>query len=331
MIKKDLFKKHEFYLLMIILFLIVIFTLFTDEFLTLENLLDLLTCYAFLGILSAGMLIVLISGGIDLSFTAIATIAEYMIALIIINYSGNLFTAFIVSCSIGVVLGSFNALIIYYFKAPSLIVTIATLNIFCGFIILVTKGRWIYNFPSWLRESVNIFEFTSGNGTEYGISLPIVLLLFVFIITYILINHTFLGRKIIAFGGNQEAARRMGFNILHITIFVYAFMGFLAGVGAISHILIVQTVQANAIVGRELEVIAAVVLGGASLAGGKGTVLGTILGVTLIAIIWNGLILMGISSYWHQVILGLIIIISVISTAYSSRKSILGGTTIDIK
>ncbi len=93
----------------------------------------------------------------------------------------------------------------------------------------------------------------------------------------------------------------------------------------------VQTVQANAIVGRELEVIAAVVLGGASLAGGKGTVLGTILGVTLIAIIWNGLVLMGISSYWHQVILGLIIIISVISSAYSSRKSILGGTKIDIK
>lgn len=121
----------------------------------------------------------------------------------------------------------------------------------------------------------------------------------------------------------------MGFNLLHITIFVYAFMRFLAGIGAISHMLIVQKVQANAIVGRESEVIAAVVLGGASLTGGKGTVLGTILGVTLIAIMWNGLILIGISSYWHQVIIGLIIIISVISSAYSSRKSILEGTKID--
>jgi len=328
---KDLSKKYEFYLFIIIISLCILFTFCTKEFLTIENFLDLLTNYSFLGIMSAGMLIVLISGGIDLSFTAIATISEYMIALIIINYSGNLLTAFVVSCCIGIILGSFNAFIIYYFKAPSLIVTIATLNIFYGFIILVTKGRWIYNFPIWFRETRNIFEFTSGNGTEYGIALPALLLLFVFIITYTLLNHTFLGRKIIAFGGNQEAARRMGFNILHITIFVYAFMGFLAGVGAISHVLIVQTVQANAIVGRELEVIAAVVLGGASLAGGKGTVLGTILGVTLIAIIWNGLVLMGISSYWHQVILGLIIIISVISSAYSSRKSILGGTKIDIK
>ena len=331
MIIKDLFKKHEFYLFIIIISLCILFALRTEEFLTLENLLDLLTCYSFLGILSAGMLIVLISGGIDLSFTAIATISEYMIALIIIHYSGNLLTAFVISCCIGIILGTFNALIIYYFKAPSLIVTIATLNIFYGFIILVTKGRWIYNFPIWFREMRNIFEFTTGSGKEYEIALPVLLLLFVFIITYILLNYTFLGRKIIAFGGNQEAARRMGFNIFHITIFVYAFMGFLAGVGAISHVLIVQTVQANAIVGRELEVIAAVVLGGASLAGGKGTVLGTILGVTLIAIMWNGLILMGISSYWQPVILGIIIIISVISSAYSSHKSILGGNKIDIK
>jgi len=328
---KDLSKKYEFYLFIIIISLCILFAFSTEEFLTIENFLDLLTNYSFLGIMSAGMLIVLISGGIDLSFTAIATISEYMIALIIINYNGNLLTAFIVSCFIGIILGCFNAFIIYYFKAPSLIVTIATLNIFYGFIILVTKGRWIYNFPIWFREMRNIFEFTAGNGKEYEIALPILLLLFVFIITYILLNYTFLGRKIIAFGGNQEAARRMGFNIFHITIFVYAFMGFLAGVGAISHVLIVQTVQANAIVGRELEVIAAVVLGGASLAGGKGTILGTILGVTLIAIMWNGLILMGISSYWQPVILGLIIILSVISSAYSSRKSILGGTKIDIK
>jgi len=316
---------------MVIISLSILFTIYTKGFLTLENFLDLLTNYSFLGIMSAGMLVVLISGGIDLSFTAIATISEYMIALVIFNYHGNLFTAFFISCFAGVILGSFNAFIIYYFKAPALIVTIATLNIFYGFIILVTKGRWIYNFPTWFREARNIYEFTSGNGTEYAIALPVLLLLLVFIITYIILNYSFLGRKIFTFGGNREAARRMGFNLFHMTIFVYAFMGLLAGVGAISHVLIVQTVQANAIVGRELEVIAAVVLGGASLAGGKGTVLGTILGVTLIAIMWNGLILMGISSYWHQVLIGLIIVISVISSAYSSRKSILGGAKIDVE
>lgn len=327
----DLFKKHEFYLFMVIISLSILFTIYTKDFLTLENLIDLLTSYSFLGIMSAGMLVVLISGGIDLSFTAIVTISEYMIALIIFNYHGNLLTAFVISCFVGVILGSFNAFIIYYFKAPALIVTIATLNIFYGFIILVTKGRWIYNFPTWFREARNIYEFTSSKGTEYAIALPVLLLLLVFVITYIILNYSFLGRKIFTFGGNQEAARRMGFNLFHMTIFVYAFMGLLAGVGAISHVLIVQTVQANAIVGRELEVIAAVVLGGASLAGGRGTVFGTILGVTLIAIMWNGLILMGISSYWHQAIIGLIIVISVISSAYSSRKNILGGTKIDIE
>ena len=316
-----MFKKFEFFLFLIIVALIVFFAFSTENFFTLENLLDLLISYSFLGIMAAGMLVVLISGGIDLSFTAIATVAQYVMAIIIINYSGNLFSAFLVAGIIGIVLGSINAFLIYYLKAPAMIITIATLNLFYGVTIFITRGRWIYNFPDWFNQSHNVFSFTAADGTYYGIPLPVILLVLVFILTYIILKYTILGRKIFAMGGNIEAARRAGFNILGLTIFVYSYIGFLSGIGSVGQVLILHSVQPNAIVGRELEVIAATVLGGASLAGGAGSVLGTAMGVALLAIVWNGLIIMGVSSYWHKLIIGLIIICSVGINAYNRKRN----------
>lgn len=316
-----MFKKFEFFLFLIIVALIVFFAFSTENFFTLENLLDLLISYSFLGIMAAGMLVVLISGGIDLSFTAIATVAQYVMAIIIINYSGNLFSAFLVAGIIGIVLGGTNAFLIYYLKAPAMIITIATLNLFYGVTIFITRGRWIYNFPDWFNQSHNVFSFTAADGTYYGIPLPVILLVLVFILTYIILKYTILGRKIFAMGGNIEAARRAGFNILGLTIFVYSYIGFLSGIGSVGQVLILHSVQPNAIVGRELEVIAATVLGGASLAGGAGSVLGTAMGVALLAIVWNGLIIMGVSSYWHKLIIGLIIICSVGINAYNRKRN----------
>jgi len=316
-----IFKKFEFFLFLVILALIVFFSFSTENFFTLENLLDLLISYSFLGIMAAGMLVVLISGGIDLSFTAIATVAQYIMAIIIIDYSGNLYSAFLIAGIIGIVLGSTNALLIYYLKAPAMIITIATLNLFYGFTIFITRGRWIYNFPDWFNQSHNVFSFTAADGTYYGIPLPVILLVLVFILTYIILNYTILGRKIFAMGGNIEAARRAGFNLLGLTIFVYSYIGFLSGIGSVGQVLILHSVQPNAIVGRELEVIAATVLGGASLAGGAGSVLGTAMGVALLAIVWNGLIIMGVSSYWHKLIIGLIIICSVGINAYNRKRN----------
>ena len=316
-----MFKRFEFFLFLVIVALIVFFAFSTENFFTLENLLDLLISYSFLGIMAAGMLVVLISGGIDLSFTAIATVAQYIMAIVIINYSGNLFSAFLVAGIIGIVLGGTNAFLIYYLKAPAMIITIATLNLFYGVTIFITRGRWIYNFPDWFNQSHNVFSFTAADGTYYGIPLPVILLVLVFILTYIILKYTILGRKIFAMGGNIEAARRAGFNILGLTIFVYSYIGFLSGIGSVGQVLILHSVQPNAIVGRELEVIAATVLGGASLAGGAGSVLGTALGVALLAIVWNGLIIMGVSSYWHKLIIGLIIICSVGINAYNRKRN----------
>jgi simple sugar transport system permease protein len=161
-----------------------------------------------------------------------------------------------------------------------------------------------------------------SSGTTYTLSLPIILLVLVYALTAFFLNRTNLGRQIYAVGGNPEAAQRLGVNIRRLRVFVYGLMGLLSGLASVIQAQLVQTVAPNSIVGRELDVVAAVVLGGASLAGGTGTVLGTALGVSLIAIMGNGLTLMGVSSYWHQVFLGAVIVISVGVTSYTQRRGL---------
>jgi len=325
-----LLKKNEFYLGMILLALIVFLSIASDQFLTPGNLLELFTSYSFLGIMSAGMLIVLISGGLDLSFTAIATISQYAMATIIINYGGNIFLAFLIGSLIGLGLGLVNALLIHFIKAHPMIITIATLNVFNGLLMFFSRGKWIYNFPMWFSEPYDIMVFESAQGDIYPITLSLFLFIVVFVVVGLFLKYTMLGRKIYAFGGNKEASRRLGFSALGLTLFIYGFMGFLAGFGSVSQALIIQTVAPNAIVGKELDVIAAVVLGGASLAGGTGTIIGTFMGVALVAIISNAVILLGIPSYWYQIFLGAIIVVSVSVTALNHKKNLRKEAEIDV-
>lgn len=313
-------RRTEFYLLAVILMLLVFLSCATENFFSVENLFDVLVSYAFLGIMAAGFLVVLISGGIDISFTATATVAQYVVASVIIKHGGNWVTAFGMAAAIGLTLGAINALLVHYLKVSAIIITISTLNIFYGILIFLTRGKWLYNFPEWFYEGVNLYAFKTADGTIYRISLPIMMLICVLVLTGLILNKTTVGRKIYALGGNLEAARRVGFNILRLHLFVYCYLGMLAGIAAIVQAHIVQTVAPNAIVGRELEVVAAVVLGGANLAGGRGTLFGTMLGVTLVAVMQNGLTLLGVSSYWHKVVIGVVILISVGFTAYNRKR-----------
>ena len=319
-----IFKRNEFYLLFIIIGLSIIMSLVNPNFMTLENLFDILRSYSFLGILAVGVLVVLLSGGIDISFTANATVAQYVMAVILSKIPGvNPFFVFIVPCIIGIILGGVNASLIYFLNAPPIIITIATLNVFFGVLQFVSGGKWIYNFPVWFRDfaRISILNFTNPDGIVYGLSILTIIWVFIIIITFVLLKYTTVGRKIYAMGGNIEAAKRAGINILFLQFFVYCFMGFLAGLASIIQALLTQTVAPNAIMGRELEVIAAVVLGGASLAGGSGSLAGTLLGVALIAMVGNGLTLMRVSSYWQKVFVGFIIIISVSITALQRKAA----------
>jgi simple sugar transport system permease protein len=323
-------RRNEFYLMVVILVLAVFLSFATAEFFSLENLFDVLVSYSFLGIMAAGFLVVLISGGIDISFTATATVAQYIVASFMIKHHGNWVIVFAMAAAIGIVLGAINAFLVHCLKVSAIIITISTLNIYYGILIFITRGKWLYNFPDWFSEGVSLYNFPTAAGKVYSLSLPILVLLGVLIVTSVLLNKTTIGRKIYALGGNREAAKRMGFNILGLHLFVYCYLGLLAGIAAIVQAQIVQTVAPNAIVGRELEVVAAVVLGGASLAGGRGSLLGTILGVMLVAVMQNGLVLFGVSSYWHKVVIGIVILVSVSLTAYNYKQEAKRGTEIEL-
>lgn len=319
---KKLLARHETYIFLVIVIFSIVITAINPSFLTLENLFDLLKSYSFMGILAIGVLFVLISGGIDISFMATATVAMYVVAIVLTRFGGNILLCFVIAMSIGIVLGMINASIIYFFSIPSIITTIATMNIYYGLLTVLSGGKWIYGLPAWFREfaELRVFSLTNAEGITYGISIITAIWFAVLVLAWFILRYTMLGLGIYAMGGNLASARRVGFNLLHLHLFVYSFMGMLAGIAGMIIALLVQTVAPNQIVGKELDVIAAVVLGGASLAGGIGTLLGTMLGVALIAILGNGLTLMHVPSFWYNVFIGLVILISVSVTAYRRLK-----------
>lgn len=321
MISTNLLKRTEFYLFLIILVLGGVLSIITNQFLTLSNWFDLLRNNSFLGILALGELVVLVSGGIDVSFTATATVAQYIMGIIISRYVGNLFLAFLIPGVVGVFLGSINAVIIFFAGVPAVVVTIATLNAFNGLLQFISGGRWIYNLPESFMNfaQINIIKIDRPDAWPVSLSILVVFWLGAILLTWLVLNRTTTGRKLYAMGGNKEAARRAGFSIFKLMIFAYSYMGFLAGIAAVVQAQQTQVIQPNAIVGRELDVLAAVVIGGASVFGGRGSVIGTVLGVLLLAIVRNGLILIGVPSYWFKVATGLIILVAVVVTALQRK------------
>jgi simple sugar transport system permease protein len=313
-------RSHEFWLLLVVLALGLVLSLATDSFFTLQNLFDLLTSNAFVGVLCAGLLVVLVSGGIDISFTATATVAQYVAMSVALKYGGNWLTVFVIACGIGIVCGLINAVFIYVFRIKSIIVTIATLNIYYGILMFVTSGKYIYSLPDWFARGIWWFEYVDADQIPYALNFQILMLVVVFVLTWLLLNRTTTGRQIYAMGGNPDAAQRLGFNLFRLHLIVYGYMGFIAGIASLVQAQLAQSVAPTVLVGKELDVLAAVVLGGASLLGGVGTVMGTLLGLTLLAMVQNGLLLMGVSSYYSQFFTGLIILISVSATAISAMR-----------
>lgn len=313
-------KTHEFNLAMIILILFIGLTVSTDSFLTLGNIFDMSESTAVLGIMACGLFVVLIAGGIDISFPATAAIAQYVSATYILSLGGNFFIAFAIAAAVGIVLGLINAVFIYKLKVPSIIITISTLNLYFGLLMYFSKGEWLYGFPDWFMDGIHLFPFIGNDGYDYSLSLSIITFLVIIVITSIFMSKIRLGRQIYAVGGNADAASRIGVNIFTINLLVYGYMGMLAGIASIVQIQISQSVAPITLMGFELTVLAAVVLGGVSMTGGKGSLFGVILGVALLAILKNGLILLNIPSYWHTVLTGVIIVVSISMTAINNKK-----------
>jgi simple sugar transport system permease protein len=322
---RKLLRQNETYLFFVLVVFSMIITAINPQFLTLENIFDLLKSSAGMGILAIGVFIVLLSGGIDVSFTAIAIAGQYISANVLIATGiDSLALAFLVSCVLGIALGSINALFISIFKLPTLITTLGTLSAFHGALLAFvdTKAINTGQLPECFKVfgGKDVFTLMRPDGTSYGLSVFALFLLGVIVLSWLILRLTMLGRGIYAIGGNQEAAKRAGFNITRTQFFIYCYVGFLAGIMGVMHISLLRYSNPMYIVGDELNVIAAVVLGGARITGGSGSIIGTLLGVAMITILEKNLVLIGLSSYWHKFFIGLIIIVGVSITYYQNKR-----------
>jgi len=283
---------------------------------------------------AVGLLVVLIAGGIDISFAVAASVVQYVCVYAFASIGGGSWAiGFLFAAVLGMGLGFINATLIHVFKIITIVVTIATFNAFFGLLMFITSGRFLYNLPDWWTHRILIFEHQTANGTWAELTLPVAVMVAAMAATWLLINRTSVGRQLYAFGDNPEGARRVGVNVGAMQFIAFGWMGAMAGIGGLMQAHIVQEVVPNALIGRELDVLAAVVLGGARLGGGRGTVLGCFLGVFLVAITQNGLNLLGVSPFAFKMVVGAIILvaISMSNLNFTSRAPSGGGPTEESK
>ena len=293
------------------------------SFLSLSTLFDLVRNGIVTALFAVGVLLVLASGGIDVSFTAIAAFAMYVgtKAMVAFGMGNSILVAFAVAGVIGLALGLINGFFIATLRLPTLIVTLGTLNVFRGFLLTFVGTQLITAVPIGMRtfSRTMLVRLNEPDGTI--VSLPIAFLLVVAVaaLTSFILNRTMLGRSIYALGGAPKSALRVGVNVARVQYFVYAYVGVLSGVAGIVHASLARVANPFDLVGLELSVIAAVVLGGARLSGGHGTIMGTLLGVALIVVINNSLIVLGIPTTWQNVVTGGLILLGTGAPALRAR------------
>jgi simple sugar transport system permease protein len=275
-------------------------------------------------IFALGVLIVIISGGIDVSFAAIAIFSGYTTVKFLNDgeIDPGLLGVTLIAVMFGLVLGFFNGVVISLFKLPTLIVTLGTQSLFKGILLAYIGSKYIANPPASLDEvaKTNLLTIVDEDGRGAFLHVLVVPVIILAILVAWMLKRTMFGRAIYAIGGDSEAARRAGFPVVRIQIFVYALVGGLAAVAGVLHVTLGRNANPQDLVGNELDVIAAVVLGGASVFGGRGSVLGTTLGVLLIQVINNSLILAGVPTAWQRAAVGILLIVGVGIQALSAKR-----------
>jgi simple sugar transport system permease protein len=312
----------ELWLVLVLLLMFVGLSLLTSTFLTLPNLFDLLNASSVNIIFGVGLLVVLIAGGIDISFTVAASVVQYLMTLTLISLGGgNWLLGLLLAGLFGTLLGCLNAFLIYQFRVVSIVVTIATYNLFFGLLMFLSGGVSLYDLPDWLTTRVALVSLATPSGRA---DLTILVLAMVVCVaaTWLLLRRISTGRQLYAMGDNPEGARRVGISIGAMHYLAFGWLGLMAGIAGLMQAHYAQEVVPNALYGRELDVLAAVVLGGARLGGGRGTILGVILGIILVAVTQNGLNLLGISPYAFKMIIGAIILVAITLSSQGIGKLI---------
>lgn len=291
--------------LLALIVLIVVVTAINPSFISPSNLLNLLRQVAANGFIAFGMTFVILTGGIDLSVGSTLALSSALTAGLISN-GVNAMLAVLVGLVSGGFLGALNGILISKGKMAPFIATLATMTIYRGTTLVYTNGNPITG----IGDSF-FFSFI-GRGYLFGIPFPVVLMFLVFILLFLLLHKTSFGRKTYAIGGNEKAAYIAGVKIDKIKILIYTISGVMASVSGMIITSRLNSAQPTAGQSYEMDAIASVVLGGTSLSGGRGRIFGTLVGALIIGTLNNGLNLLGVSSFYQQIVKGIVIVIAVL-------------------
>ncbi len=297
-----------------LIILMAVITIINSNFLTANNLLNLLLQVTSNALIAFGMTFVILTGGIDLSVGSILALSSALTAGLL--GSGMPVTlAILISLILGCILGMMNGLLISYGKLAPFIVTLATMTIFRGATLVYTNGNPI---TKGLSDTF-LFQFL-GQGYIVGIPFPVIIMFIVFIVLYVLLHKTAFGKSVYAIGGNEKAAYISGVKLNKVKIIIYSISGMMASISGLIITSRLSSAQPTAGSSYEMDAIAAVVLGGTSLSGGKGRILGTLIGALIIGVLNNGLNIIGVSAFWQQVVKGVVILIAVLIDRFKVVK-----------
>ncbi|WP_453997380.1 ribose ABC transporter permease RbsC [Bacillus nitroreducens] len=288
-----------------LILLIVIVSVLNPSFLEPLNILNLLRQVSINALIAFGMTFVILTGGIDLSVGAILALSSALTAGMIVSGVDPILAIFI-GCILGGLMGIVNGLFITKGKMAPFIVTLATMTIFRGLTLVYTGGNPITGLGE--NELFQLF----GRGYFLGIPVPAITMMITFIVLYIVLHKTPFGRKTYAIGGNEKAALISGIKVPRVKVMIYGLSGMLAALAGAILTSRLNSAQPTAGTSYELDAIAAVVLGGTSLAGGKGRIVGTLIGALIIGTLNNGLNLLGVSSFYQMVVKGIVILFAVL-------------------
>jgi len=291
----------------------LVLSLFNPAFFSTATLIDLLRNSLVTAIFALGVMMVLASGGIDVSCTAIGVFALYATVKIVMALGVGVPIGFyfVIAALIGAGLGAINGVLVGGLGLPTLIVTLGTMSVFRGTLLTFIGTVYITSLP---REAFNfsrtiLVRVENNLGQMVSLPMSFLVLVGVTILVALIMNVTQFGRKIYAIGGDEEAARRIGIRIRSTKFIIYVLAGMIAGLAGITHMTLSRIANPFDLVGMELNVIAAVVLGGARITGGHGTVTGALLGAFVITMINTTLLMAGVPSYWQNVVIGCLILI----------------------
>lgn len=324
----SVFRQHpEFVTILLLIVICVAVALANPAFLSPSSLIDMGRASVVTGLFALGVFTILASGGIDVSFPAIGAVAMYSVTKLVLEVTPGMpmWLILVLGMVVGTFFGAINGILVHILRVPALIVTIGTQYFFRGLLLVFVGTVWLMELPPQMVAfgTWSLLDINAGSGVT--VSMPVYFLVFPLaaVLTWFVFNHTLMGRAIFAAGGNADVAARLGYNLRKVHIFAFSFAGALAGLAGIIQASANRMANPFDFAGTEIAVIAAVVLGGARITGGTGSVLGTVAGVLLVTVVNNVLVLVGIPSTWQRVVVGAFILIAAGFFVLRDRKQTL--------